>query len=110
MHFWIKLEDETEINTLQIKDEHAQITNQEEEISPKFAVKGNLLEINYLDFSKTGMKLDVYDDETNQLLYSQNLDPEFTGHKVYDLSEFNPGKSDAVLENGDQAYDFSFSL
>lgn len=106
----VKLGDETEVNSLRVKNGDVQITNQEEEIAPYFAMKGNLLEVNFLDFSKKAVKLKVYDDETDQLIYSTALNSDFTVNKAFDLSKFDHGRYDAVLENGDQVYDYEFKL
>ena len=60
-------------------------------------MKDNRLELSFLNFEQKGMKLMVYDNVSNDLLYEENLKPDFVVNKVYDFSKLRNGQYKAGL-------------
>lgn len=108
--FKVALGKESEINTLNIKDGKAQITKTQEELAPYFAMNGDKLELSYLNFAQKGLTVKVYDNFSNDLLFEENLAPEFAINKAYDFSKLMVGKYTAVLETNDNSYNYNINL
>ncbi len=108
--FTVTLGGETEVSTLNVKDGKAKITEEQKTLAPYFAIKGDQLEISYLNFAQKGLKFKVYDDFTNELLFEENLSPDFAVHKAYNVSKLMNGKYTAVLETNDNTYDYNIRL
>jgi len=108
--FSIKRGDETELNNIVVSNGKAQILGQEEQIAPYFKLDGKLLELSFLNFTQRGMKLLVYDDLSNDLIYKENLNPVFAFHHAIDLSKLDPGNYDAVLQSSNNSYTYTVRI
>ena len=108
--FKVSLGGESEVNTLTINDGEAQITKTQEELAPYFSLKGDKLELSYLNFAQNSLILKVYDNFTNDLLYEENIAPNFVVNKAWDFSKLMVGKYTAVLETNDNSYTCNINL
>lgn len=108
--FKVTLGGESEMNTLNVNGGKAQITKTQEELAPYFSLKGDRLELSYLNFAQNGLILKVYDNYTNDLLYEESIAPNFVINKAWDFSNLMVGKYKAVLETKDNSYTCNINL
>jgi len=101
---------ETELTNIAVNNGKAKIVGQEEQIAPYFKLDGKVLDLTYLNFTKKGMKLMVYNNGTDDLVFNENLAPTFSFHQALDLSKLGPGSYDAVLESSDNSYSYNIRL
>ncbi|WP_167616297.1 hypothetical protein [Maribellus sediminis] len=104
------LGDETLLSSMNIQNGNVQISGQKEELKPYFKLNGNELELTFLNFEKQDVKFQLYDDGTNELVFENDLANDFSINKEIDLSKLNAGDYNAVLETGDQLYNYAFHL
>jgi len=108
--FSVKMGNETELTNIAVNNGKAKIVGQEEQIAPYFKLDGKVLDLTYLNFTKKGMKLMVYNNGTDDLVFNENLAPTFSFHQALDLSKLGPGSYDAVLESSDNSYSYNIRL
>lgn len=106
----VKLGNETIENAMTVKDGNVQLSDQKEMVTPYFILKGNELDFTFLNFEKQDVKFLLYNDGSNQLVYENNLANDFTIKKEVDLSKLKSGNYNAVIEAGDQLYNYEFHL
>ncbi|WP_340111576.1 hypothetical protein [Maribellus mangrovi] len=105
----VKLGDETIENVMRVEDGNVQLSNQKEMVAPYFKLKGHELDFTFLNFEKQDVKFLLYNG-SNQLIYNNDLANNFTITKEVDLSKLKAGNYNAVLEAGDQLYNYEFHL
>ena len=108
--FQVKMGDETELNNLIVNNGKASIIGHEEKITPYFNLNGKILELSYLNFPEKDLKLMLFDNDTNNLVYQENLPGKFTTEQALDLSKLNFGSYHVELLSGNNAYDYNFYL
>lgn len=108
--FKVSFGGETHLSTLSINDGKAQISKSQEETAPYFTLNGDKLELSFLNFTQKELKLKVYDNFSNDLLYEENLAPNFVVNKAWDFSGLMMGKYTAVLETNDNSYTCNINL
>ncbi|WP_167604755.1 hypothetical protein [Maribellus sediminis] len=106
----VVLGDETLLSSMNIQNENVQISGQKEELKPYFKLIGNELELTFLNFEKQDVKFQLYDDGTNELVFENDLANDFSINKEIDLSKLKAGDYNAVVETGDQLYNYEFHL
>jgi hypothetical protein len=101
----VSIDNERKVNTLIINKGQVELVNQRQEVAPFFTVKGNRLELSYLNFAQEDMKLMVYSN--NELLFEKNLNSEFSVNYALDFSKLASGKYNAVLAGDNSSYEYS---
>lgn len=108
--FSVKLGNETKLTNIVVKNGKAQIVGNEEQIAPYFKLNGKVLDLSFLNFSKKGMKVLVYNDGSDDLVYKENVAPTFAFHQALDLSKLSPGTYDAVLQSSNNSYAYTIRI
>jgi hypothetical protein len=101
----ISIDNEKKVNTLKINKGQVELVNQRKELEPYFTLKGNRLELSYLNFAKEDMKLMVYSN--NVLLFEKKLNPDFSVNYALDFSNLTSGNYYAVLAGENNSYEYS---
>jgi len=106
----IKVDKEKEVSTLYIRNGKVKVLNQQKKVEPFFSMKGDKLELSYLNFAKEDLKFFVYDNNTRELLYEKNLDSGFAVHYALDFSMLESGKYNAVLAGENDFYEYEVAI
>ncbi|HKL32876.1 MAG TPA: hypothetical protein VJ919_10090 [Tangfeifania sp.] len=106
----IKVDNEKELSTLSIKNGKVEVLNQQKEVEPFFTMKGDQLELSYLNFGSENVKLLVYDNNSRNVLYSKNLGDDFAINYGLDFSKLKNGKYDAVLLSANNSYEYEVAI
>jgi hypothetical protein len=101
----VSIANEKKVNTLKITKGQVELVNQRQEVEPFFTVKGNRLELSYLNFAQEDLKLMVYSN--NILLFEKNLNPDFSVNYALDFSKLISGKYNAVLAGENSFYEYN---
>lgn len=102
----IKDDNEKEVSTLNISNGKVKVLNQQKNVEPFFTMKGDQLHLSYLNFAMEDVKLMVYDNSTNDLIYSKKLGGNFAVNHGLDFSKANGGKYNTVLVSGNNSYEY----
>lgn len=107
--FSVKIDNESKLNKLQVKNGKVDIMEERKSITPHFNVDESLLKISFLNPQKENVKLYVYDSSKN-LLAEANLGNEFAIHEAVDLSKLRFGNYDVVITNDMDIYEYKVSV
>ena len=108
--FEVTLGDETAINNLVLNDGNIQIVDQEEQITPSFTIDGKFLRFSFPNSEEKGVRLLLYNTDTNDLVFQESLNPEFDIKQSLNLSSLDLGSYKAVLLSEKNIYDYDFQL
>ena len=104
----VSIGNEKNVNTLRISKGQVELADQRKELEPFFTVKGNRLELSYLNFAKEDLKLMVYGN--NMLLFEKNLNPDFSVNYALDFSYLKSGNYNAVLSGANNSYEYTVKV
>ena len=109
--FRAKLGNETDYYNLAIKNGDIKPIGQEEDLSPSFKLEGKYLQFTFPNSIKESAKLLLYNKDTDEYVYEEDLSPEFDIQQALNLEELHPGNYKAVLIGGDSTvYNYSFHI
>lgn len=91
----VKVNDERMENSLRVSNGQVEVIKQRKEIEPFFALKGDRLEMSWLNFANEDAKLLIYSN--NSLVFEKELDAQFALNYAFNLSGLNNGEYTAVL-------------
>lgn len=108
--FEVTLGDENELNNVVVSNGKVQITAQEEELSPTFKMDGKFLEFTFPNSTDKSARLLLFNNDSKQWVFQEELNPEFNIQQALNLSKLKPGSYKAVLISGDEKYNYNFEL
>lgn len=100
----VKVNNEKMENSLRISNGQVEILKQRKEIEPFFALKGDRLEMSWLNFAQEDTKLLVYNN--NKLIFEKELDQQFAVNYAFDFSKLNTGEYSAVLVTDNNYFEY----
>lgn len=100
----VKANDEKMENTLVISDGLVSVAGQRKEVEPFFALKGNRLELSWLNFANENSSIQVY--ENNKLIFEKPLNRDFTINYAFDFSGLERGNYNAVLLTDNNSFEY----
>jgi len=100
----VKVDDELLESTLRVQNGQVEVVKQRKEVEPFFTLKGNRLEMSWLNFSKENATMLVYNN--NQLIFERQLDQQFALNYAFDFSNLQPGEYSAVLATDNNYFEY----
>ncbi len=100
----VKVDDELLESTLRVQNGQVEVVKQRKEVEPFFTLKGNRLEMSWLNFSKENATMLVYNN--NQLIFEKQLDQQFALNYAFDFSNLQPGEYSAVLATDNNYFEY----
>ncbi len=100
----VKVNDEKMENSLRISNGLVEVVKQRKEMEPFFALKGDRLELSWLNFTQEDTRLLVYSN--NNVIFEKHLDPQFAVNYAFDFSKLNAGEYSAVLVTENNYFEY----
>lgn len=92
---------------LTIVENEIEVGNSFKRVEPVFNLKGNILNLSYLNHSIEEMSMNIY--QKSNLIWETKLDSEFVLHKGFDLSKLNRGEYSVVFLAGNEVYEYNLT-
>jgi hypothetical protein len=108
--FTVKLNKEFSQTDLRIDNGKVKVMEQDKELDPFFAYQNDILKLSYLNYDLGDVKMYIYEQGSNNLVYEVDLGSDFALHHALDFSKLRTGKYDAVLVGDLKSYEYELKV
>ncbi len=108
--FTVSLNKEFSRTYLTVDNGKVRVEEQNKELDPYFAYNNDLLKLTYLNYDRGEVKMYVYEQGTDNLVFEHDLGSDFALHQAVDFSKLRTGSYDAVLVGDHNSYEYEINV